>query len=257
LIEVEHCVPKSEFPKFAVDWDNFLLSCGPCNKSKSNHPTWGELGVWRKSDPLDEQTSFQEIRQTYVLWPDTSPDTYREQPPVLQYQYDENDNDAWQTLTDSDAVDLGNQIVSTDVSLGLVRANLPLVGQSNVPVRIHIEPSKEEAKRLREHCKLNQSSAKNPSYDRRVFNRTSAWFKILDHLRALDPANITPGAFPPAWHILLLHAESLGFYSLWVRLLLPHYDPLADPTLVNLGRRFVHDIQAAKLFPGTEDSNIP
>jgi hypothetical protein len=122
---------------------------------------------------------------------------------------------------------------------------------------VHIEPARDEAERLRDHCKLNQPSSKNPSYDRRVFNRTCAWFAIIDQILTLDPANISRSAFPPAWRILLRHAESLGFYCLWIRLLLPHYDPLADPSLVNLGRRFYHDIQAAGFFPNTQTSNLP
>ncbi|WP_299583575.1 HNH endonuclease [uncultured Microbulbifer sp.] len=38
-IEVEHFIPKSKYPDFAFDWDNFLPACRKCNRSKDDHDT--------------------------------------------------------------------------------------------------------------------------------------------------------------------------------------------------------------------------
>lgn len=31
--DIEHILPKSEFPDFMLEWDNFLIACKPCNES--------------------------------------------------------------------------------------------------------------------------------------------------------------------------------------------------------------------------------
>lgn len=36
--QVEHVIAQDINPARALDWDNMLLACGPCNRSKSNHP---------------------------------------------------------------------------------------------------------------------------------------------------------------------------------------------------------------------------
>lgn len=41
-IEIEHFKPKSEYPEFTFEWDNFLPSCRKCNGSKGSHDTVAE-----------------------------------------------------------------------------------------------------------------------------------------------------------------------------------------------------------------------
>lgn len=36
-IEIEHFKPKSEYPEFTFEWENFLPSCRKCNSSKGTH----------------------------------------------------------------------------------------------------------------------------------------------------------------------------------------------------------------------------
>lgn len=38
-IEIEHFKPKSEYPEFTFEWDNFLPACRKCNGSKGSHDT--------------------------------------------------------------------------------------------------------------------------------------------------------------------------------------------------------------------------
>ncbi|GHU99396.1 hypothetical protein FACS189483_08610 [Spirochaetia bacterium] len=38
-LEVEHYKPKSIYPEKVFDWENFLPSCSPCNKTKGTHDT--------------------------------------------------------------------------------------------------------------------------------------------------------------------------------------------------------------------------
>ena len=38
-VEIEHFKPKSEYPEFTFEWDNFLPSCRKCNSSKGTHDT--------------------------------------------------------------------------------------------------------------------------------------------------------------------------------------------------------------------------
>jgi len=37
-IQVEHVIAQDIDPRLGVLWDNMLLACGPCNRSKSNNP---------------------------------------------------------------------------------------------------------------------------------------------------------------------------------------------------------------------------
>ena len=36
--QVEHVIAQDINPAVKLEWDNMLLACGPCNRSKSNHP---------------------------------------------------------------------------------------------------------------------------------------------------------------------------------------------------------------------------
>jgi hypothetical protein len=85
LLEVEHTVPKSQFPTFAVDWDNFLIACGPCNTAKGDGPSRTQLRAWIGVDLNDENQSYQELRQRWILWPDVDPHSSRRLPARLEY----------------------------------------------------------------------------------------------------------------------------------------------------------------------------
>lgn len=54
--QVEHFKPKSLFPSFAYDWDNYFLACGGCNRPKSNK--WPKDGGYVRPDQKDPAKEF-------------------------------------------------------------------------------------------------------------------------------------------------------------------------------------------------------
>lgn len=253
LAEVEHAVPKSEFPLFATTWKNFLLACGPCNTSKLIRPSRVELRALKGGVDLDpdEEVSYGELRSKYIDWPDRNPRSCQ----FVDYELQRLDagSGSWVTVAMPDATDLSNSIVRTNFTKGLVFANLPSIGQVNVPVRVHIGTSNARVSLLIRLCKLNTPSGANPSYDRREMNRTMAWFEVLRTLSNLLPHTANPGVFTSIWNMAMMHARTLGFYSVWIKLLAIHVDPGAPAR--TLAHRFV--VEAAANFPGTVTSHLP
>ncbi len=59
--EIEHFYPKDLYPDKAFVWDNYLLSCGPCNGAKSNQfaifdPITDEMVWLDKNRPIEAPT---------------------------------------------------------------------------------------------------------------------------------------------------------------------------------------------------------
>jgi 5-methylcytosine-specific restriction endonuclease McrA len=78
LLEVEHVLPKSQYPTFAVDWANFLLACGPCNTNKGNTPNRTMVRKWLGSAIRSETQCHGQVRRSgRYQWPDVNDETYR------------------------------------------------------------------------------------------------------------------------------------------------------------------------------------
>jgi len=54
--QVEHFKPKSLFPSLAYDWGNYFLSCGGCNRPKSDK--WPKSGGYLRPDEGDPAGDF-------------------------------------------------------------------------------------------------------------------------------------------------------------------------------------------------------
>ena len=222
LIEVEHVAPKAEYPTFSADWDNFLIACSPCNTSKREYPTRSELRNWRGADLTTEASCYGDIRGTYLVWPDREPSSYRLFP--SQMFCDPGDQGTWVPVHYLDASNLDNVITSVSLGTRTVRADLPTLGEYDVRVVVQIDPSvnstwpkASQATRTVGLCKLNDMGKINTTYDRRVLNRTRAWFEVLKVLKSITRLQ-SAAAFDAAWTGLISAAESRGFFSLWVRI---------------------------------------
>jgi 5-methylcytosine-specific restriction endonuclease McrA len=252
LAEVEHAAPKAEFPLFATEWKNFLLACGPCNISKDNHPSRADLKSWRGGVDLNhnEDVSYDELRAKYVDWPDRNSQSCR----LTEYYLERLDSSVgWVRVPRAQAIDLTNAIVRTDFTAGAVFADLPTVPATQAHVRVRLESPDHKITKLIELCKLNNSSASNPSFDRREMNRTIAWFEIVKALSNLQSHAANPPIFDALWTIVTMHARTLGFYSLWIKLLADHADPAASHS--TLATRFINGTTGS--FPGTVRSHLP
>jgi len=66
-LAVEHMLPKKWFPRYAVDWNNFLLACPICNSSKNDNPTLDD-GVKTGGSGLN-YTQIADAARGLYLWP--------------------------------------------------------------------------------------------------------------------------------------------------------------------------------------------
>jgi 5-methylcytosine-specific restriction endonuclease McrA len=251
LLEVEHAVPKAQFPTFATAWKNFLLACGACNVKKGSHPTRSELRNWRNADITLEDDCYDDIRNQYVVWPDIAQNTTRKFFPRLFH--DANNTGQWQIVSVVDAIDTDNVITSVDIATRSVKADLPTLGLSDVPVELRIETTNMQSEnRLVDLCKLNDKGAQNTTHDRRLINRTRAWFAILKSVKSLLKMK-SRTQFDASWTMLCGQAVSQGYFCLWLQVLKFHRDPSSSGQ--TLADRLIAD--TPNDFPNTVTAFLP
>lgn len=256
IVEVEHVLPKSEYPTFSTDWDNFLLSCGPCNNKKKTIPSRTEVRNWLGIDITTENDCLSQIRDNHYVWPDKEPRSH--QLFNLRMVYWETQTKIWTPLSMQDASDLSNRIVATHIPSLTVEADIGSI-HGAVSVRVLMEPDTSfdnhastpslRAQEMIDLCGLNEIRRSSASYDRRVFNRTKAWFTAISALNSL--VNATPQTFDLNWNTVGPNAEKTGFFDVWFTLFQNHNDPHG----VNLGSRFVREFQ--NHFPNTDLTHFP
>ncbi len=255
LLEVEHRCSKSQYPLFSMDWDNFLISCGPCNTAKGDRPNRKEFPEYC----LDEgEDFFREAIKNSFVWADLDANPYDYIIPALYY-FDPDTKD-WREVNESYAFNISNIITSYNLPERTVTADLyseNMECQPDVQVYVFMQSMQKNmeysASNIVDLCKLNDLGSKGTTYDRRLMNRTKAWFTVLDSLKPflfINPNELSQDAFNLFWHILLITAASTGFFSVWYTILCRFF----DPSNKNLGERFARESIA--LFPGTNTEII-
>jgi 5-methylcytosine-specific restriction endonuclease McrA len=250
LLEVEHCAPKSEYPTFALHWDNFLLACSACNIGKGNTPSRSVVRGWVGKGRLTEQQYYDEIRQNHYVWADLETQSYRWLP--LQMEYYDNHSGSWNDVQMDKAANPENLVLSNELAKREVVARIydpndkMMKTYDDYSVRIVTAGQSSRAQEMIKLCKLNENGKMTSTYDRRVTNRTILWFRCLYALKNYYAAR-TRGARQSAWNLLLLAAEGGGFFSVWLTVLNYH-----DPAL---SAKFVADSLA--YYPNTDPKDLP
>ncbi len=262
LLEVEHTVPKAPYPTFATDWLNFLLSCGPCNNKKSDNPDRNTVEGWmgNPANPT-EQDYYDSIRTNHYAWPDLKSKTFEMMPIGFWYESAPNN---WQQLTDPEASNLNTVLVSynilTQVVTGTIDDGNPILANYPVHVEVNINNNIQPARstEMIQLLGLNDLGTPNTTYDRRVMNRTRAWFFCIQFIKSLE--NVQNDAeFNLLWPAVLMMSRTTGFYSLWVTLMgnfdAPNTTP--PPARVSMATRFVDDTDTDNYFPSTNTTDLP
>jgi hypothetical protein len=233
-----------------LEWNNLLLSCGPCNTKKLNQPSRATVRKWLGRDIKTEQECHDEIRNKHYCWPDSSPMTYKWLRPALYYDSAGNGN--WQHVPAKAAIDLQATVLSKSIATRMVCADIPHLG-SNLPVAVLVDPDPASTgpQEMVDLLGLNTDGAVNTTYDRRVINRTVAWFRILATLRSVNMTG-PQAEFDRTWGLLVDVARPLGFFSTWVSILCQFPDPFASGTLAD---RFIND--AGQDYLNTNSHNLP
>ena len=258
LLEVEHRCPKAQYPTFSMEWENFLMSCGPCNNAKSDNPDRALVRSWMGNPPPPdppEDDYEDEIIHRYA-WADIDGNPYQYIAPILYYD----NNGTFAPVPNNFLFNVDNIIVSYDLATRVIRANLYADGaQPSLNVSVLAYEGKFSAgtqTKIINLCKLNYPGNPDSTYDRRMFNRTKAWFTVLATLKPFSLIDFSgpqgQTIFNLLWQSLLITAVSTGFFSVWYQIL----KNLTDPSGANLGKRFVLETNHPNAFPGTNTSFV-
>lgn len=253
LLEVEHGVPKANYPTYSVSWKNFLLACSPCNNAKGNTPSRATAGAWiGTADPTEAQY-YAEIRGNHYVWPDLDDRCYRYLPVSLQGL--NVSTNQWVTLPFSHAGNINNVLISSNIATRKVIARIYApdnVTHEDMHVQVIVDAvnpqGTTDATEMVKLCGFNDVVNTQSTYDRRMLNRTKAWFTCLAALQRFSQAS-TPEAQQLLWDALVQHAGASGFYSVWLFLIDSHH--------TGLGEKFIADTNVPGLFPGTDTTNLP
>lgn len=243
---VEHMVPKSGYPMFALDWQNLCLACSACNVRKGPNPTRSVVTGWLTTGHPLPTDYRDEIRTHHYRWPDYD-DTHR----LFGFEFEYEDPiGTWNGCTPQQSVNQGNRRVKTVRTEGKVYADLPSLGKANVPVRVRVTSNKDSrADEMIKLCGLDRDDIPNRTSDRRTSQRSEAWLEAITAWwdEVPDPRNLPPG-LP---RTLINHAASKGFFSVWVAVA-ERID--SDPNHP-LARLFVNE--SLHRFPGTDTGRVP
>lgn len=252
LLEVEHCVPKACYPTFSTSWDNFLLSCGPCNTAKANTPDRLTAAGWAGGVPT-EQDLYNAIRNNHYTWPDLTDQSYRWMPLVLQY---DSGAGGWQDIATAQSINENIYITATDIATRVVTAYIDPTGggvYANHSVRVVVRSATgglpvDRAQETIALCNLNGVGDPASTYDRRMMNRTLAWFSCITTMSLIYQAP-SPAAANLLWHLAELHAVASGFFSVWLVIIndvFPGEIPL-----------YLADLNVAGSYPNTNLAALP
>jgi hypothetical protein len=159
-------------------------------------------------------------------------------------------NGAWTEVPAQHAFD-PSRTCTVDLLNEKVEADFPSWSRTKVSVQAQVVAAglvnrPEEMIKL---CKLNHTGS--APYDRRVVNRTRAWFEALAALQVLQAS--PKSQFSLVWNLVGATARNLGFFSVWLRVL-DHNSP-KDPKGVKLSDRFLNDF--SRDFPNTNTAQVP
>ncbi|MEM9544895.1 MAG: HNH endonuclease [Bacteroidota bacterium] len=260
LVEVEHMVPKSQYPTFSCEWSNFLMSCGPCNTKKGDIPDRATVKAWLGGKgPYTEKQYRDKIINNHYVWPDRNAYAYRLLSNAMYYKKSGN----WKAITTKQAADPRNVVVSFDIATRTVvgkfytgPAIFALTITADVKVDIDSTSSngvdKAKGNEMIALCGLNDIGNLDSTYDRRVVNRTLTWFKVCTAWKFMDTIT-TQAQFDLVWPLIASQARAAGFYSLWVTILNEH----KAPNGTNVGDYFVTSVNKKLYFPNTVATYVP
>lgn len=252
LLEVEHVCPKSQYPTFAMEWGNFQISCGPCNNTKRDNPDRDTVATWSVPAP-DTEADYSTLIAAHYVWSNIYPNPYTYIQPYL-YCYDTT-SATWHEVPADYAFNLNNILVSYDLATRVVKANLYADGKApilDVQVAVLVKKMTADVQTaIVDLCGLNNPGNTDSTYDRRMVNRTKAWFTVLATMKPFSSIDFSgphgQQIFDMLWNSVLITAASTGFFSVWYLIL----SRLTDPAGNNLGKRFVLESKDPNFFPGT------
>lgn len=261
-VELEHCVPKGEFPYFWITWDNFLLSCGSCNTNgtgKGTAPSRATVKSWGGAKNPGEVTLYNAVRANYV-WPDIDQNAYQLLKPALWYLDTHNLPNTWKQLDDAASVGPDVKIGPVDPVARRVSATLRVGGNAPQVYEVAVKqvPSGQAAIDSIPYFGLDLPGTAS-TRDSRRYARTIEWITAVENLRFIQAA--TALTYANELYRLLLFLRGRGHFSVWARvasLLIVDATPVPGG---GVGATIVKDIlngaNVDLIWPGTDLTQVP
>jgi 5-methylcytosine-specific restriction endonuclease McrA len=220
-VDLEHCVPKAQYPEFWLCWDNFLLACKACNGSgtgKGDGPNRATVQGWKVLPKSPTEVDYYDAIRNQYIWPDLAKDAYTGLLPTLAY--DSTGKGNWVAVPDADSVRDGIAITVLSPADRSVTAKLSIAGgkAKNYTVVVLFNPIGRGNVTIPYFGLDKGGDGTGSIRDFRMYNRTKSWFKAAQLVRPLTTVTTT-AEFNAAESNLLAAMSDTGQFSTWIRVL--------------------------------------
>jgi hypothetical protein len=262
--DIEHCIPKAEYPWFRIAWSNFLFACGACNGSGSGKgvgPDRATVKGWQGTPNNPTEIQFYQAMRDWYLWPDTDSTSYQFLTPYLAYL--DTGSNTWEQVPDADSIGpnvalLHNLLkpkareVYATLSIG---AGLP----QTYEVAVSYDPTRQAATDSIPYFGLDRTGLESPSIrDFRQYNRTIEWLVAVRMMRRL--ANANAANFNNELLDLANSVTGRGNFSVWVRivtLMIGDATPVPGGGGQTIMDAFLQAVNVQGIWPGTNLADVP
>ncbi len=170
---------------------------------------------------IQQQSDFYSRIRAHYHWPDQASNTYQYFKPVFEFSRDKGRN--WTQLSYREASDFNNcRILRSKIDAREIWINVRHSGtiEHNVLARVRItEPAIGDGD-LVDLCSLNNAARRGSTYDRRLMDRTAAWFVALDLIAPIPMGSWQSRQhFTTSWQAIRTTSAIAGFWSVWIALL--------------------------------------
>lgn len=238
-VQLEHVLPKAQYPTFALTWGNFLPACIGCNSRKGDIPLRAATAQALDLAVATPEECRMHIRSVQYRWPDL--DALEGHIDIhLQYRLD----GAWHQCPPASSVHESTRRLRTSIVDGEVRATIPQENLDDVAVAAVVavvDGFDVRSVNTVDLIKLGKYPQPLDSADRRTIRRTETWFAAVDVLNRLRSLGIPPSPPPD----VTVNIRSGGFWRTWKSVA----DAL-DPALGQLVR------EAAACLNGTDKTRL-
>ncbi|MET0555730.1 MAG: hypothetical protein ABW221_22010 [Vicinamibacteria bacterium] len=286
-LDVEHRIPKGNFPLLTTLWLNFLAACGRCDSAKGKGPSRALALLWFGGGAPNEAQLMQAVEDRH-FWPDL-PDVFTGQKRSFRRTRYRLRNVAGVGGGGAYAPIAMNLATAPNASLAsfvnyAVRANVPLAPGAVPTAAVRVEVVCVGAPYLGAGAAaVNAQTVATINYlglavqnSARAGYRTYTWFRVLAAVNNLtafyvfimgmgQPQATVDTLFDFMWAQFLFAAQGFGHYSTIVTLLLEFNYPIGLTNLAGyatLAHRFIADSSPAAglpmaVFPGTVVATVP
>jgi hypothetical protein len=240
-LAIEHVLPKNTFPQSAFAWPNFLLACSTCNSVKGNKPNQATIPGAPKST-ADTKNYITNQGALNYLWPHydwtqimlPAPFPFRNRLMWGTFSDRTGEFSGTEEITKKDEEQLYHLWATNQLSIDRWVYYVPgerMRSKRYFAVALSSDPAfsdtiQDAVRNIIDLMSLNRvAKVKDSSstVDRRLFDRTNAWFRAMYVRKELEHARLTDkqarDVFPAALEQAKLTIQATGYWGVWLQVL--------------------------------------